>query len=382
MRHGQLNSIGCENPCSVREPLNTAACEVLSSQVENFTLNFYGEIFKTEVNGEVQWSLPGRLDVGLPLNPRGVSEPLGCYFLRLLEDGMVGAQGEKGIPGTDACNGSTPYVQVLAGGFPQPMLDAVFAITVTRNPSLLPGMDVFIEGSGWYEIITSDGKGNVTLALRKAVVNPHSWVNEGTVLLPSGKVGGTGPQGVLGIQGRKGGTGDKGIPGDTGPQGDPAPASASGLPAFVATIPHYNITFPGNATIDGYQGGMTPSAYQPVTLLPGSVPCRIKLPHAGTYLVMARVGWGAIPIDAGAGQTAAQAQPGLNFFKVRNLATNTDIPQSEVLTFQDITLISGQRLTTFVTTLTSNNSIQLYAKSLTGPGVVAVHYFRAFRLSS
>src|SRR5579872_2705102 len=131
------SALGCSNPCSVKPPANTSACEALASQIENFTLNFFGEIFKTEVNGEVQWSLPGRLDVGLPLNPRGSSEPLGCYLLRLFRDGVVGAQGPQGDPGLPGCNGSTPYVQVLTG-FSQPAVGSVIPVLVSRNPSILP----------------------------------------------------------------------------------------------------------------------------------------------------------------------------------------------------------------------------------------------------
>lgn len=378
MKHGQLNSIGCSNPCSVVEPLNTAACETLPSQIENFTLNFFGEIFKTEVNGEVQWSLPGRLDVGLLLNPRFATEPLGCYFLRLFENGVVGAQGEQGLPGADACNGSTPYVQVLAGGFPQPQLDVVFAIKVTRNPSILPGMDVFIEGSGWYEIGESDGKGNITISLKKAVVNPHPWVDEGTVLLPSGKVGGTGGQGAVGIQGIQGRRGDKGDTGDQGIQGDPAPASAVALPLVKANIPKFTINWPsGVMKIDGYQGSITSGGFVNLALFPGAVPCTVTLPKPGTYLLIARAGWGATPLDVDPGLhlVGAQANPGINFFRMRNLSTNSTIPQSLLRTYEFMVMFS------FVSTFTNNNIITLQAEALVGAGVVAVHEFWAFKIS-
>ena len=79
----------CDNPCAIVEH-NTVQCESLPSRVENFTKNFFGDVVRTEVNGQVVWSLPCGLDVGLPANPRGLDEGLACYFLRLFNDGIVG----------------------------------------------------------------------------------------------------------------------------------------------------------------------------------------------------------------------------------------------------------------------------------------------------
>lgn len=375
---GECNksALSCSNPCNVKSASNTAACEALASQIENFTLNFFGEVFKTEVNGEIQWSLPGRLDVGLPLNPRGAGEPLGCYFLRMFQYGVVGARGEQGRPGLDACNGSTPYVQVLVG-FGQQPVDVVFPITVSKNPSILPGMDVFIDGSGWYEIITSDGKGNITIALRKSVVNPVGFVPVGTVLLPSGKVGSTGTQGIQGIKGILGVKGPKGDTGDQGPQGDPAPDSAVVLPLYKANIPHFSINYPSAGTEDGYEGGFLASGFQNVVLFPGAIPCTVTLAKAGTYLVMSRVGWGSTPltVDPHLGLVGAQANPGLNYFRLKNISTNTVIPQSTVLVY------TSGRIVTFISTVSDNNVIQLQAEMLVGAGVVSCKYLWAFRIS-
>jgi len=85
--------IGCDNPCR-RGPRNSARCESLPSQIENFTTQFFGTVVKTEINGVVTWSLPCQLDVGLPGNPRGVDEGLACYFLRLFSDGLGGLKGD------------------------------------------------------------------------------------------------------------------------------------------------------------------------------------------------------------------------------------------------------------------------------------------------
>jgi hypothetical protein len=378
MSTGQLDSRGCSNPCSQTQPLNTAACETLSSQIENFTLDFFGEVFKTEVNGQVQWSLPGRLDVGLPLNPRGATEPLGCYLLRLFETGVVGAQGAQGRPGLPGCNGSTPYVQVVKNGFFQPAIGVTFAATVSLNPSILPGMDVFIDGSGWYEIVTSDGKGNITLVLRKAVVNPQPYVAVGTVLLPSGKIGDVGATGVPGIKGATGNKGQTGDPGATGPTGDPGSPSNASLPLVAATIAQYTTNSPGIQHNDGYMGGITPAGFINVTLYPGPVALAVTLPTPGTYLLLARCGNGTTPISAGPGLTVPLGHTGSNQFQFKNVSTNTVVPQSLATSTSAITMVM---MVAFVSTLTANNLIQVQAKGVVGDGVVSCHYFWAIKVS-
>ena len=369
----------CDNPCGSLPPLNTAANESLASQVENFTLNFFGEVFKTEVDGVVQWSLPGRLDVGLPLNPRGSSEPLGCYFLRLLLNGMVGAKGLTGDPGTNGCDGKAPYVQVLGGGFFQPAAGVTFPALVTRNPSFLPGMDVFIDGSGWYEVVTSDGFGNVTLVLRKSVVNPGPMVIQGTIILPSGKIGTQGIPGPEGIQGVKGGKGDPGAQGIPGIQGVAGPASSARLATTKATIPQYAVQFPSVGSADGYQGGIIPSGFTSLVLLPGSVPCTVLLNRAGTYLIIASAGPGATPQNVGGpgNPVAAVAQPGVNIFRLKNVSTNAVLDQSTMQTGPDF----NAYIFAFATTVTPNNRVQVQAQAVTGAGVVSVHYMWAFQIS-
>src|SRR5579859_7902149 len=66
--------MSCHNPCG-HGPDNRANCETLPSQIENFIKQFFGDVIKTEVNGQVQCSLPCSLDVGLLNNPRGATEP-------------------------------------------------------------------------------------------------------------------------------------------------------------------------------------------------------------------------------------------------------------------------------------------------------------------
>jgi hypothetical protein len=68
----------------------------LPSQIQNFTQQFFGDVVKTEVDGQVIWSLPCDLDIGLPNNQRGAGEGLACYFLRLSEEGIIGLTGPQG----------------------------------------------------------------------------------------------------------------------------------------------------------------------------------------------------------------------------------------------------------------------------------------------
>ena len=112
------NHIGCDNPCAQSGPGNSAACETLPSQIDNFTLQFFGEVVKTEVNGQVVWSLPCSLTTGLPANPRGADEPLGCYILRLFQDGILGEQGPQGDTGETGANGRNAYTAEVLGVAP------------------------------------------------------------------------------------------------------------------------------------------------------------------------------------------------------------------------------------------------------------------------
>src|ERR1044071_3244150 len=153
--------LSCNNPCQASEQ-NTVDCESLPSRLENFSRNFFGEVFKTEINGKVQWSLPCGLDVGLPNNPRGVDEGLACYFLRLFQDGIVGLTGPQGIPGSPGQAGHNAYTVTLQGFSPPPVGQTVTVQTLF-NPVMLPQEYVFIDTAGWYQIISKDDSGNLTL---------------------------------------------------------------------------------------------------------------------------------------------------------------------------------------------------------------------------
>lgn len=196
------------SPCCCSET-NTVACESLSSQIQNFTEQFFGTVIKTEEDGGVTWSLPCSLEIGLQNNPRTVGEGLACYFLRLFNQGIIGATGPQGDSGTPGIDGKNAFTITLAS-FTQPTLGAPnIQISTLFNPALVEGVYVFISGSGWYQITATDGAGALWLTLVKELSGASGTITAGKLVVPSGfpGVSVTGPQGPQGSQGVQGGPG-------------------------------------------------------------------------------------------------------------------------------------------------------------------------------
>lgn len=197
--------MSCQNPCAAG-PGNTPACESLPSQIENFTLQFFGEVFKTEVNGEVTWSLPCGLDVGLPANPRGVNEGLACYFLRLFQDGIGGLQGPQGDQGNPGTDGNNAY-SVTTQAFTVPPAAAVAQFVIIPNPSIQVGMFVFMSGAGWFQVTDVEANGVIFASIVQGLVGTGTTIPAGALVTP------TGPPGPAGQKGNVGNTGAQGLPG-------------------------------------------------------------------------------------------------------------------------------------------------------------------------
>lgn len=175
----------CNNPCGAG-PGNTPACESLPSQIQNFTLQFFGTVVKTEVNGQVVWSLPCALDVGLPNNPRGVDEGLACYFLRLFRDGIGGLTGPKGDTGAPGTNGNNTYTVTLQA-FAHPSINnPMTQIVVVQNPSILEGIGLFIEHSGAYLVTNVAPGGVIFVTLVTPIGSPSAVIPVGSVVVPIG----------------------------------------------------------------------------------------------------------------------------------------------------------------------------------------------------
>jgi hypothetical protein len=320
-----LTEFSCGNPCT-RGPHNSAKCESLPSQIQNFTTQFFGEVVKTEVNGVVTWSLPCGLDVGLPANPRGIGEGLACYFLRLFNDGIVGLKGDKGATGAAGANGNNAYTVTLQP-FTQPSSVSPFITLLTAfNPAIsLVNSYVFIDTSGWYQITNSDGNGTLTLLLVQAIGGAPSSIAAGKLVVQ------TGPPGA-GIKG------DKGAQGDIGPQGPPGanPTSDNGQSANTAGMDY---------SLPASYGEVDFSSYKPNFLAP----------HAGTYLVtvMAEV----------------FANPGVNVgdklnLKLVNKNTATDIAGSIIGYGGNFVsgMVGPLTITALVSTSSDNQTISLYGQ--------------------
>lgn len=184
--------IQCNNPCGVSAK-NTAQCESLPSQIENFTKQFFGSVVKTEVNGVVTWSLPCSLDVGLPANPRAVDEGLACYFLRLFLDGIGGLRGDPGKKGDTGSNGTSAFT-ITRQGFNQPTLgNPLTQILVIANPFLVVNLTVFIAGSGYYLITDVQPGGIIFATLTSPVSGAPAYIPSGALVLPTGPAGVTIP---------------------------------------------------------------------------------------------------------------------------------------------------------------------------------------------
>lgn len=183
------------DPCAVT-PTNTAECESLPSALENFITQFFGTITKTVVDGRVVWELPCDLATGIPENPREEGEGLACYFKRLFEDGYVGATGPAGPAGAAGATGpagSSSFSDTSAD-FTEPAVDDSVNIFLVDAAWVIEGMFIFVENSGFYEVVSVVG--NTVLGTFR-VPGPVSGgvIPGGSHVGPSGARGPVGPAG-------------------------------------------------------------------------------------------------------------------------------------------------------------------------------------------
>lgn len=328
-------------PCGTNIP----ECESLSSQVTNFTKQFFGEVVKTELNGVVSWSLPCSLDVGLDNNPRNDGEGLACYFLRLFDEGIVGLTGPEGATGANGTNGRNAYTVTLAG-FIQPSLAAPNTQVISSyNPAILEDMYVFIATSGWYIVNTNDTSGTMFLTfVEEAAGAPPAgtFISAGKLVVPSGFPG-QGSQGDAGPAGAQGIQGNQGI---QGPQGEPGVTTTSNNDSYYdAAGTDFSL----------------PASFAPVDFT-SSAPS-FTLPEDGTYLITIV----ADVLGLGGVATSDVAQ-----LKLINDTTALNVPGSE---HQVSGLASGYRsqivISQAVTTFSPNEVITLYGRCASA-GVISV----------
>jgi hypothetical protein len=319
----QCSSTAGASPCSCAQD-NTAACETLPSQISNFTLQFFGEVVKTEIDGIVSWSLPCSLDVGLPNNPRGANEGLACYFLRLFKDGIIGLTGPTGAAGAAGAPGNPAY-SVTLQSFTQPTLNAPqIHIHTSYNPAMLVGLVVFVDASGWYRIDATDGAGTLFVTLLQAIASAPATITAGRLVVPAGYPGAS-------------------VAGPTGPQGATGATGPTGV-SFTST--NGSIYYPGVGSVFT----VPTSVWTLVDATNYSY--AFTAPAAGTYLVSYHVG--VINDNA---TTAAYVK-----FHLHNLSNNSDVGGSllELKGFGNTETQSGS-VTALAYADSAGQQIQLHA---------------------
>ena len=327
------NSQCCNGPCGISES-NTAACESLPSQIQNFTEQFFGQIVKSEVEGRVTWLLPCSLETGLENNPRATDEGLACYFLRLFREGIIGLTGPQGAAGASGANGRNAYT-VTTAGFTQPTLGAPnVSVATLFNPAILQDTYVFIFSSGWYLVNSADSSGTLSLTLVKSVTGASGTITAGKLVVPSGfpgvsVAGPAGPQGPAGAQ---------------GPAGESLTETNAFSFATVGTDFNLPITF---------------TAVNFVNSSPA-----VTLTDAGTYKITAVVGLvglaGVLTSDVAA-------------FKLRNISNSSDLGGSTVdLNFLADTQKEQLTIDVIATTDGPNQTIALFGQATTIDKIAAV----------
>lgn len=338
----QIDATSHCTPCGAC-PTNSADCETLPSALQNFIDAFFGQVTKTEVNGEVVWTLPCSLDVGLVNNPRGASEGLACYFLRLFEDGLVGLTGPKGDTGDEGADGRNAYT-ITTQSFVTPTTGSPNTqFNVIPNPILGIGLEIFIEGVGWLEITNIFQNQTIFATLIQPVSPQSATIPAGEVVLP------TGPRGV-GLTGATGAKGDKGDQGAQGIQGDAGAVGATGPtgPAGVAATSANSVV-----SVTGGTDYTLTASFAKLDF--GAMDLEITLPTAGEYLVLVSL--------EGLNNSGAHRQW---TFKLFNFTTTLDVPESVTQhAMLDVagSTIENRSFWCRVVTTVDNEVIQIYVQS-------------------
>lgn len=246
----------------------------MPTQIDAFITQFFGAVGKSNVGGNVTWSLPCGLDLGIAANPRQSGENLGCYFLRLMADGLHGTCGDAGPDGANGAPGFNAFTTTLQN-FSQPSIAEPY-ISIKLAPSaaaFVEGLFIAIEGSGIYRISNLASDGTALLQLFTATQTAGVLIPEGSLVIPSGYpgtavVGPKGDTGNQGPQGPQGSQGSKGAPGGQGPQGN-----AVTLPSGMS-IAHPSASYPLSSTYAGNALTTYPAFTAPST-------------DAATYFVLA-----------------------------------------------------------------------------------------------
>jgi len=368
------SQLQCDNPCNTGK-----SCDLLPTQIDTFTTQFFGnDLGKVQSGDSLVWSLPCGLDVGTASNPRLPGESLACYFLRLFEAGIpgtIGPQGPQGLPGACGLDAFTITLQE----FTQPSLqDPYVAVTTRPGFSLVPGLPVEIENSGYYIVQDAESNGATLLQLTQPFVGAPAVIPAGAIVIASGLPGAVvkgprGPQGIQGIQGPQGAKGSKGGKGSQGPQGETTihKFGRQGYSPFVGKSPSPTTV---QALSAGYTALGTNPANTPIFTTPDK--------SASTYYAVFTgvLAW----LNGNAGPSTS----GSMFLKI--VGPSGDVPGSERgFTVTSSSAISQGRYFMVPLLLTNNTgaiaNYQMYAKSSISGfnisswatlGVCGVHWFQ------
>jgi hypothetical protein len=118
----------------------------------------------------------------------------------------------------------------------QPPVNQNVTIVVANNAGFVPGMTIVIDNGGYYEVVSTENVGQMTIMNFGTNYNaaPGTAIPPGKVTTTSlpGPPGGVGPPGPPGQTGPAGPQGPQGnpssVPGPQGPQGAPGPQCATG----------------------------------------------------------------------------------------------------------------------------------------------------------
>jgi hypothetical protein len=314
--------------------------ETLPSQIENFSVQFFGVVTKTEVDGVVTWNLPCSLDIGLPGNPRGDTEGLACYFLRLFAEGIQGLVGPKGDTGEQGAAGHNAYTITTSAFVAPTEANPTAQFTIIPSPVISVGQTIFIPGVGWLAVSQIFQDTTVFASLIESIPVPDAVINAGTLVLP------TGPRGlsIKGDTGATGLTGAQGAQGPTGPTGPTGAAGAVGATGATATN--------SNAEIVGGSSDYTLTAsYAKVDF--GATDLEATLALAGTYLFILQV--------CGLQNSGATKEWD---FKLFNSTQGLDVTNSEAFFRHEASaFVVTMAFFSVVTTSVVNDVIQFYAQS-------------------
>ncbi len=342
------NNTGC-TPCTECDE-STAAVETLPSTLENFIRHFFGSVTKTEVNGEVTWTLPCNLDVGLTNNPRADGEGLACYFLRLFEEGLVGLTGPTGPTGESGFDGNNAYTLTTSQLTTPTLAEPHVQFNVIPSPVLSTGQTIFIAGCGWLQITNIFQDETVFATLLELIDSPVETISVGAIVLPTGPRGLT----ITGPQGATGATGPQGPTGATGATGAVGPTGATGAAGAAATSANSQI-------VGGTTDYTFTTSYAKVDF--GTTDLEVTL-AAGTYLII-----GKLEIVS-----TAAAAPDVFGLKLYDVTNGADIAGSE----QNYTIPASRRVPCnieAIATLAASTTVNVYGINATAArGTVAYQY--------